>query len=1084
MSNSHVKDVLNQIEESSEFYFLFSNKLVNVERKVDINVNNATIQDILSDLFVDTNIKYKVFDRQIILSTDELLKAESIQAVKTAQQQPLVITGKITDTEGNPLPGANVIIERTGTGTITNPDGEFRLEVDDPNITLIVSFIGYIPQRLQLDGRTSVDISLEQDIMRLEEVVYVGYGTKRKATVTGSIATVEGAELQKTASTNLAKSLTGQMTGVVVNTRGSAPGTEKIDINIRGKGSWRDGDPLIIIDGIANRTGFEKLDPNAIESISVLKDASAAIYGSRAANGVILITTKRGLQGKPTIEYSGDYGLTQPVRIPDYSRSWQYATYYTEAQRSGFIFTDEEIAKFKAGTDQNLYPNYDLSDYILQEFAPETNHTVALRGGTDIIRYYVSGRYRYQDSFAKDGIDDFNSYSILSNLDAQIHENFSLAFNISGRRDDLVRAEGSGFTQAGGDIDVGWFEAYLTDPTKPIYYENGLPAELFSTNTAERIKGMGGQHDETSSTINSQLTARWDLPFITEGLFLEGTGAYDLINTKTKDFYKSYDLYSYDNATGEYINQNKTPVQDRSLYDYYFNSNQYTLTGKLGYERTFGNHDVNAFLGYEQYSVNTEWINATRTTFLSPSIPYLFAGDPNTQKNDGSASEFAYRNVFGRMAYNYSDKYMFDFTLRRDESLKFPKDNRVGWFPGVSVGWRLSEESFVDDNLNFVNDLKLRASWGQMGSDNVAAYQYLATAALEGSFGSMVFGSNPPAVTSTLYFTGTPNPFIQWEVANTTNVGLEGALWNNMLGFEIEYFYSKRSNILTPRNASVPFYTGMSLPDENIGKAKNQGIELMLKHNRRFGDFSYRINGNFTYVTNEIIFMDESPNVPDYQRKEGHPIDSWLLYKTDGIFNNQAELEETLVKRPGAQVGDIKYIDVNEDGSIDDLDRIRVYESPIPKMIYGLNLDFQYRGFELSMLWQGQADAKTYINPTMRNGDINIPVWMYEGRWTPDNQDAELPRAFYHRSETYNTLYSDFWLFDASFLRLRNLEISYNLSGNILNNTFLERARIYVSGFNLLLFDKIKHYDPEVVNELGVFYPATRVYNVGVKVSF
>ncbi|MCK4464454.1 MAG: SusC/RagA family TonB-linked outer membrane protein, partial [Bacteroidales bacterium] len=577
-------------------------------------------------------------------------------------------------------------------------------------------------------GRAVINITLAEEIIGLEEVIAIGYGTKKKATVTGSIATAEGAELQKTPATNLANTLTGRMTGVVVNTRGSMPGAESIYINIRGKGSWRGGSPLIIIDGIANRYGFEKLNPNDIESISVLKDASAAIYGSRAANGVILVTTKRGKEGKPTIEYTSDFGLTQPTRIPEMCRSWQYATYYTEAERSGYMWTDEEIEKFKQGTDVNLYPNYDIKDYMLQSVASQNMNTLSLRGGTDAIQYYVSGRYLYQDSYAKDGIDDFNSYSIRSNIDAQVNKNFTLALDLSGKRDDVRRASGSGYTQAygaGSDIDVGWFEEYFTDPTKPIYYENGFPAPIYGNNIVERIKGEAGEKNNGSATINSQITARWELPFITKGLFLEGTGAYDFINVRTKEFSKSYDLYSYDASTGEYSNMNVNPVMNRSVYDYYYNSHQYTLNGKFGYERTFNDHSISTFVAYEQYSINTEWINATRSTFLSDQIPFQFAGDANTQKNDGSGSEYAYRNAFGRIAYNYKEKYLVDLTLRRDESLKFPKDIRVGWFPGISVGWRLSEEPFIKDNMEAIDNLKLRASYGQMGSDNVGAYQYM-----------------------------------------------------------------------------------------------------------------------------------------------------------------------------------------------------------------------------------------------------------------------------------------------------------------------------------------------------------------------
>jgi hypothetical protein len=370
-----------------------------------------------------------------------------------------------------------------------------------------------------------------------------------------------------------------------------------------------------------------------------------------------------------------------------------------------------------------------------------------------------------------------------------------------------------------------------------------------------------------------------------------------------------------------------------------------------------------------------------------------------------------------------------------------------------------------------------------MGSDNITPYQYLATAALRDTWGSMVFGSSPSAVTSTLEFSGTPNPNISWEVANTSNIGLEGGFLNGLIGFELEYFHSKRSNILSARNASVPYYAGMSLPDENIGKAQNQGVELMLRHRNTIGDFYYSISGNFSYMKNKIIFMDESPNIPDYQRKEGHPIDSWLLYETDGIFNDQAELDNTSAVRPGAQVGDIKYVDKNGDGVVDDLDKVRFYDSPIPEMIFGMDWVFRYKGIQLSMLWQGQAGAKTYVNPTMRNGDINIPLWLYEDRWTPTNTQAELPRAFYHRSETYNTIMSDFWLKSSAFLRLRSLELSYSLPDNLTSRIRMQGVRVYFQGMNLLLIDKIKYYDPEIVNDLGTFYPATKTYQFGIRVT-
>ncbi|NLE33942.1 MAG: TonB-dependent receptor [Bacteroidales bacterium] len=1085
LDDATLSEVFDAFEEQSEFVFFYNRDYFNDSRLVSVNFEDKQIDEILNELFTGEPVTYEIYDRNILLKIPPSISPGS--GKKYMQQEPAV-SGVVTDVTGQPIPGATIVVKGTLQGTVTDAEGRYAFAEMPAGAVLVFSFVGMQTQEVHVGAQKRIDIVLSEDVIGIDAVIAIGYGTQKKATLTGSVAAVQGEDLARTPATTLSSTMIGRMPGVIVNTRSASPGEENLQINIRGKSSWQSGNnPLIIIDGIANRSGFERLNPNDIESISVLKDASAAIYGSRAANGVILVTTKRGRDGKPTLEYTGDFGLTQPTRVPEMARSWQFAQYYTEAQRSGFIYSAEEIEKFRQGADPNLYPNYNIEDYILQKVAPQSSHTFSIRGGNNIVKYYISSRYLYQDSYFKEGIDDYNSYNVRSNLDAVITENLKLSVNLSARRDDVTRAIGSNsvYNVNVGYTNIGFFEWMLGNrPTEPIFYANGLPAPIYNVNLVEMIRGKAGQKDDRTGTVNSQATARWDLPFITQGLFLEGTAAYDFVNVRTKEFAKSYDMYAWDNSTGEYVNLNVNPVMSRSLNDYFYNSYSTTLSAKLGYERSFSRHNINTFVAYEQYSILYEWINATRNTFLSDQIPYQFAGDANTQQNEGSGYEFAYRNIFGRFGYNYAEKYLIDFTLRRDESLKFPPEKRVGLFPGISIGWRLSEESFIKDRFTNVDFLKARASFGQMGSDNVGDYQYLSSASLQSTSDSYVFGSDP-SVVSTLYFTGTPNPNITWEVANTWNIGLEGTLWNGLLGFEAEYFLSRRSNILATRNASVPTYAGMTLPDENIGKAQNQGVELMLSHRNSVSNLRYNLSGNIAFTSNKIIYMDESPNVPDYQKREGYPIDSWLLYQTDGIFNTQEEFDATPVKRPGARVGDIKYIDVNKDGAIDDNDKIRLYHSCIPKIIFGLNSDFEFRGFELSILFQGQAGAKTYVNPNERNGDINLPLWIYDNRWTPETaESATIPRPFYHRAESYNTLKSDFWLRDASFLRLKNLQLGYNLPVDLISVVGLKGARFYVSGSNLLLIDKIKHYDPEVVNDLGVYYPATRIYNFGVNLTF
>ena len=1079
-----IKKVISVIEKQTGFLVFANEELLYLAGPITVTARNLPLKDFLDLTFKDQPLKYVIDGISILVSRSPNVVVIHKPALKQTDllmqaEVPIqTITGTITDSTGVPLVGATISVKGKKISVTTDASGKFEIKADVDDV-LLVSYVGFQSRSVTVRNTNDLHIMLRIADSGMDEVVVVGYGTQKKSTVTGSIATVKGSEIQKAPTTNLTSALAGRMTGVIINTRGGNPGNENINIFIRGKSSWQGGGPLIIVDGIANRSGWERINPDEIESVSVLKDASASIYGSRAANGVILITTKRGKSGSASLEYHGDYGFTQATRFPEMTRSWQYAQYYTEAKRSGYIFTPEEIEKFKAGSDPNLYPNYNLNDYALSSGAPQTTHTLSLKGGNEAVKYFISGRYLYQGAVYNNAIDNFKSYNVRSNIDVKASKNLNFSLNISGRRDDKIRAIGS-------DASNGFFEELLgTDPTKPIFYKNGLPASIYDNNLVEMIKGKAGNNNDNTTTINSQFTAKWDMPFITKGLYLEGTGAYDFSNVRTKQFSQSYDLYSYNNSTDDYSNLNTNPVLNRGLYDYFYNSHRYTLNARIGYDKTFGSvHNISAFAAYEQYSTNNEWISASRSTFLSNQIPYLFMGAADDQKNDGSGYEYAYRNFFGRAAYAYNSKYLLDITLRRDESLKFAPSNRTGWFPGISAGWRLSEEAFVKKNFKSIDNLKLRASWGQMGSDNVSDYQYLASAAIRAAGSSMVLGANP-AVVPTLYLTGTSNPDISWEVANTYNVALEGSLWKGLFGFELEYFYSKRSNILATRNASVPTYTGLVLPAENIGKAQNQGVEVLVTHRNHIGLLRYDIGVNVTYTANKILYMDESANIPNYQRREGHPIDSWLVYKTNGIFNNQKEFDETPVKRAGAQLGDIIYVDVDGDNAITDKDKVRLYASSLPKYTFGIPMNFEYKKFDMNLLWQGQEGAKTYLNPTERNGDINVPLWLYNDRWTTaTGETATMPRAFYHRSETYNTITSDFWMKDASFIRLKSLQIGYSLPENIISKLSMSSVRFYVSGFNLLLFDKIKDYDPEVVNNLGVFYPSTKVYNLGVRVIF
>jgi TonB-linked SusC/RagA family outer membrane protein len=697
----------------------------------------------------------------------------------------------------------------------------------------------------------------------------------------------------------------------------------------------------------------------------------------------------------------------------------------------------------------------------------------------------------YQDSYFKEGVNNFKNYTLRSNVDANITKNLTLTVDLSAQID---RKE-SGIK----DANI-WAEILSSPPYLPYYYSNGLPASVPAmgeeSNIIEEIRGAGGTTDTRNNILNSKVEIKWDISSIIKGLYVSGTGAYDYGNSASKSFTNSFDYYKYDAVTGTYNNQNKTPDISRSLSESSSNSSGVTLMARIGYNRIFGHHNLSTFIAYEQFESKTNGFSASRSVFLSDKLPYLFAGGAENKGNDGSVSENAYRNIFGRLTYNYKEKYMTEFTLRRDESIKFPEEGRRGYFPGVSAAWRISEEPFIS-NITFIDELKLKGSWGQMGSDNVSAFQYLTT--YQVGTGGEVFvppgTTAPPSGTPfgdpvstypALVSSNVPNTSITWEVTNSSNIGLESSLFNRLLSLQIEAFRSKRSKILTARNATMPSYTGIELPDENIGETLNQGIEISLNHNNPLASgIRYNVGGNFTFVRSKVIFRDESPLIDEWQKQEGYPIDSYLLYLTDGIFNTQQELDATAAVYPGSRVGDIKYIDYNGDGEISGSDMVRIFRSATPEIVFGISMGIEYKGVSLNALLQGQTNADQYINPADFNGNINIPMWMYDGRWTEDNQEgSSMPRAFSNRSETVNKQRSDFWLWDATFIRLKTLELSYTFPVRMLRSMNIQKLRIFANGYNLITLDRMDGmYDPEVNNELGVFYPQTKIYNFGITLS-
>ncbi len=1016
----------------------------------------------------------------------------SAAANSFVQQDKVTVKGTVKDVKGELLIGVNILEKGTTTGTITDVNGEFTLSVSSENATLEFSYIGFVTQEMPVGNQRDFQVTLKENTTGLDEVVVVGYGSQKKATVTGSISQVSGEDIKKISTANLTNTLAGKTAGVIANVRSGEPGEDNATIFIRGKGTTGNTDPLIIVDGIADRS-FSRLNPDDIESISVLKDASAAIYGARAANGVILVTTKKGKAGKVSVNYNGDYTISQPTRIPEMLNSYQYATYINEYDRGHGIstptYSDEILQKYKDGSDPVNYPSTDWWSEVAKTWAAKTQHSVSFSGGSDKVQFYTSAQYMWQDAIYKNSPQDYSQYQFVTNLDAQLSKRIKFSMNILGRQERRKRGIYS------TDYLFGYF--LTTKPLATAYFPNGLPSvgyENVISNAAIMVTDKPGTSEKKYNIINLKPSLHVDLDFITEGLYAEGYSALDYSFNNGRDISHPYDLYQYDMATGEY-NSMRSATGAISLNSWADNSDRTTVNARLGYKRTFGAHKIDAFAAYEQFKYNYNNVSASRTNYLSTAIMEIFAGsdDPEDWGTGGYAAVSSRQNYFGRINYSYNDKYLAEFSLRYDGSMNFPKDKRWGLFPAFSGGWVISEESFFGSIKPIVNFLKLKGSWGMMGNDNVNPFQFLS------SYGFISRNDHPASgvlfgesLQKGLLEKVTANPDITWETAKTTNIGVSAQFLDGKFNLDFDYFVSHRSDILRTRNASIPSYAGLLLPAENIGKVKNSGIEVIAGYKGSRGDFNWNVTGNFTYAENEMVYIDEAASTPEWQRATGHPIDAMVLYDALGIYQTQEQIDNS-VHIQGAKPGDLIYRDTNDDGNITYADAIRVNESATPKIVYGLTLNGSYKGIDLNVFFQGQAKAKILVQPTM-----NMMTDFYTDRWSDSKTDeqnasAKWPRAFIKETygDDFNGRASTWWMRDASFLRLKSVELGYTLPETVMDKIGIEKARIFVNGTNLFTIDKIKVFDPEIsVNSVNAqangltAYPLQRMITAGVNLTF
>lgn len=1043
-------------------------------------------------------------------------------------QNKIHVTGVVTDDKGSPVQNASVVIKGSAGGVTTGADGAFSLDVPNQKSTLLISSVGYQPQEMAVGKITNFSINLATSATNLNEVVVVGYGTQKKVTVTGAVAQVKGSELAKSSNLNLSNSLAGRLPGVTAVNASGEPGYDGSAIRIRGTNSIGNSDALIVIDGVPNRAGgFERLNPADIESISVLKDASAAIYGSRAANGVILITTKRGKSGKPQLSYNFTHGWAQATRIPklsdaveygairneanvfeqvpvdQWTAAWQALTStgsYTRTDNNQVItspvgFFPDDIQKYKDGSDIWGHPNTDWFGDALKTWAPQNRHNIQVNGGSENVKYLASIGYDNQDAYYKNSATGYKQYDMRLNLDAKINKYISVSLGITAREEFRFFP-----TESAGSI----FRMLMRGkPNEPEIWPNGLPGRDIENgqNPIVITTNATGYDKDKRDYFQTNGKVEFLIPGV-DGLKITGMAAVDKYQLNQKRWATPWYLYSWDKVT--YEADGKTPKLTKELRSTFTdprlrqnseNSLNINLSGLLNYDKSFGSHTINFLAGVQRETLRDDYFNSYRRYYISTVVDQLFAGGDDEKNNGGGAYERARLSYFGRVGYNYEQKYIAEFLWRYDGSYIFPQDHRFGFFPGVSAGWRISEENFFKNNVRFVNNLKFRASWGQLGAEpyfngNLAEYQFLGTY----GFSSYIIDD---AVARALYETKVPNPNFTWEVGNNANVGLDAAFLDNKLTLEFDYFYNKRTKALIRQAGSIPQSAGIAslLPPVNLGKVDNKGYEFKVGYSDNIGELRYSISVNGGYSKNTIVFWDEAAGAPDYQRSTGHPFGrsgaAFLAYQYAGVFKDQKEIDANTIDYSGVgggtlRPGDMKFKDVNGDGKIDGKDQVRLDKTRDPTFTGGVNISLQWKGFDATILFQGATGGLLFFGT--ESGDIgNYLQYSYDHRWSVDNPSSVDPRLA-NRGNTYysggGARNNTYWLRNSDYLRLKNVEIGYNFSLDALKRVGISNLRVTAGGVNLVTWDKMKIWDPESTSGSGQYYPQARIINLGVSVTF
>lgn len=1093
-SNSiSVGQLIEEIEKQTDYLVVYSNREIDINHQVTIRDKSAKVSSYLKEALAGTGISYKFENDYIILS-----KSNSL--LNQLQQQEK-ITGTVTDEKGVPIIGANIMEKGTSNGAITDINGNFTLSVSE-NARLQISYIGYISQEITVKGRNKITIVLSDDTQVLNEVVVVGYGTQKKKSLTGAISSVKSTDIVNSKNENLQNMLTGKVAGLRIVQNTSEPGDFNNSMDIRGLGA-----PLVIIDGVP-RSNMARIDANDIENVTVLKDASAAVYGVRAANGVVLITTKKGVKEKTELNYSGSFSLQMPSGMPKSTDAIGYMTLINEntmhnANGGKLTYMDEDFTPYLDGTAQST----DWYSAVIRDCAPQTQHSLSATGGNEKTQYYISVGYSYQEGLLKGGDLNYEKYNVRSNVTSKITNRIKVDFNLSGIMDE----KNNSYLGTGGAFGV-YKSVWRQIPLQPIYANNNpnyiYDTKLESANSGNPValidKDVNGYTKYRKKWFQSSASITYDVPYI-EGLQLKGLFSYDYNLSDNKLFKKQYNQYTYDEETDTYIpyaKQNPSSVRrenhssDISLYQV-----------SLNYDHNFkGDHDVSALLLFEQSVRNGDNFYALRE--LAIPIDQLMAGNATNQvgnMNTDGLYKDANQGLIGRVNYAYKSKYFAEFSFRYDGSSKFPKDSRWALFPAGSIGWRVSEENFwKQSRLSFIDNFKLRLSYGKMGDDASARYQFLmgytypATGANNGLPGGYLFDGT---FVNSSVSRGIPNPNITWYTAKMLNVGFDMSAWNGLLGVTMEYFQRNRDGLLATRTASLPDIVGASLPQENLNSDLTRGFEMELTHFNRVGDFTYNVKGNLSFTRTMNKYQETARKGNSYENYRNNQNDRWSNiwwgYGTNGRYQSYGDVVNSgIFTSRDVLPGDYRYEDWNGDGIISELDihPIEKSTSSMPLMNFGFTLSASYKGFDLSTLFQGAAMRHIAYQELLAQ-----PVWynsnsltQFLDRWHPVDSKAnpydpntEWIKGKYAYTGTNPEHNSKFNMHNATYLRLKTIELGYTLPTALTQKVGVRSARLYINGYNLFTFSQMKYVDPEhTADQWGYLYPMNKTVSFGVNIGF